>query len=104
MKFLWKWDLILYFLKSKRVNIVVLNMVLIIKNIFVEVIVDVLKKVKINVIINKIIKEYMILFLMILNVEVCFVCIIDELVFLVVVFVLIKVFWKFFFENFVIWL
>lgn len=54
MKYLWNWDLNFYFLKRRRVSLVILYIVLIIKNIFVEFIVDVLKKVKIYVIIIKI--------------------------------------------------
>lgn len=51
MNVLWNWDLNFFFFKIRKVNIVILYMVLIIKNVFVEFIDNGLKKIKIYVII-----------------------------------------------------
>lgn len=85
MNVLWNWDLNFFFFKIRKVNIVILFMVLIIKNVFVEFIDNGLKKIKIYVIIIINRNGYMILFLMVVNVMFGFVCIIDELNLLVVV-------------------
>lgn len=74
-----------FFFKIRKVNIVILYMVFIIKNVFVEFIDNGLKKIKINVIIIINRNKYMILFLMVVNVIFGFLSIIDELNLLVVV-------------------
>lgn len=51
MNVLWNWYLNFFFFKIRKVNIVILYMVLIIKNVFVEFIDNGLKKIKIYVII-----------------------------------------------------
>lgn len=95
LKYLWNWDFSFYFLKYRRVKIFILNIVLIIKNIFVEFIV--FKKVKVNVVING--NENVILYVMVVIVEIYFVNILDDINLIFVVVVLLEVVWWLLFKE-----
>lgn len=92
INFLKNWDLNFYFLKIRSVKIFILYIVLIIWNKLIELFV--LKEVRINDIKNG--NESMILYIMVVCVEVCFVSILVEFNFLFDVDVGLNIFWVLF--------
>lgn len=92
INFLKNWDLNFYFLKIRSVKIFILYIVLIIWNKLIELFV--LKDVRINDIKNG--NESMILYIMVVCVEVCFVSILVEFNFLFYVDVGLNIFWVLF--------